>query len=96
MPNGNAAQMPSRPNGSQEPAPAAEASTGMSSSDAKEKSGSAASANTIRAATAMPVTTKLNRSASPTPHRWMPRKIAKQTRYIGQPDSRPNRPSDST
>ena len=76
--------------------PAADASTGMSSSDPKEKSGSAASANTTRATTAMPVTTKLKRRASPTPQRWMPRKIAKQTRYIGQPDSRPNRPSDST
>ncbi len=88
--------MPSRPNGSHELDPAADGSTGMSSSEPKEKSGSAASANTTRATTAIPVTTKLKRSASPTPHRWMPRKIAKQTRYSGQPDSSPNRPSDST
>ena len=80
MPNGNAAQMPSSPMGSQEFAPRAEVSTGMSWSEDTLKSGSAPRANTIRANTAMPVTTKLAISASPTPHRWMPMKIAKQTR----------------
>ncbi len=96
MPNGNAAQIPSSPIGSHELAPNAEESTGMSSSEDASNSGSAASANTTSAATAMPVTTKLNRRASPTPQRWMPMKMTKHARYTGQPDSRPNRPSDST
>ena len=44
------------------------------------KSVKAPMAKTSRAATAIAVTTRLKRSASPTPHRWIPMKIAKQAR----------------
>ncbi len=80
MPNGKDAQMPRMPNGSQELAPKAPALTGMSLSVSTWKSVSAAIAKTTTAATAMAVTIRLKRSASPTPHRWIPMKIAKQAR----------------
>ena len=80
MPNGNAAQMPSSPNGSQELEPSASGSAGMSFRPSTWKSLSAPSANTTSAATAIAVTIRLKRSASPTPHRWMPMKITKQAR----------------
>lgn len=80
MPNGKAAQMPSRPIGSQELEPKALASTGMSLRLAASKRVKAPTAKMSRAVTAMPVTTKLNRSASPTPQRWMPMKTTKQNR----------------
>ncbi|CAM5369024.1 hypothetical protein STANM309S_04879 [Streptomyces tanashiensis] len=80
MPKGNAAQIPRRPNGSQEFDPKASPSTGMSFRPSTWKSVNAPSAKTTRAATAIAVTIRLKRSASPTPHRWMPMKSAKQTR----------------
>lgn len=72
--------MPSSPNGSQDVAPAAEWSTGMSLSEPASKSVRAPTAKTSSAATAMAVTTRLNRRASPTPHRWMPMKRMKHAR----------------
>lgn len=80
MPKGNADQMPSRPNGSQEPEPNASLSTGMSFRPSPLNSVNAPTAKISSAATAIAVTTRLKRSASPTPHRWMPMKIAKQPR----------------
>ena len=80
MPNGNAAQMPNRPYGSQELEPKASVSTLMSLSPDASNSVMAPTAKISSAATAMPVTTKLKRSASPTPHRWMPMKMMKQAR----------------
>ncbi len=80
MPKGKAAQMPRRPNGSQEEEPKAEASAGMSFRRPASNSVNAPTAKISSAATAMAVTTRLKRSASPTPQRWMPMKTAKQAR----------------
>lgn len=55
-------------------------STAMLSRFEGSNSVKAPSAKTISAITAIAVTTREKRSASPTPHRWMPMKIAKQAR----------------
>lgn len=80
MPKGKAAQMPRSPKGSQDEEPSAPVSTGMSSRRSGSKSVNAPTAKTSRATTATAVTIRLNRSASPTPQRWMPMKTAKQAR----------------
>lgn len=80
MPKGNAAQMPRAPNGSQELEPNASGSTAMLSREPASNSVSAPNAKMSRAATAMAVTTRLKRRASPTPHRWTPMKTTKQPR----------------
>ncbi len=80
MPKGNAAQMPRSPYGSQELEPKAVVSAGMSLRRPASNSVNAPIAKMSRAATAMAVTTRLKRRASPTPQRWMEMKIAKQAR----------------
>ena len=75
IPYTSAASTPATPNGRNALAPNASVG-GMSRRLSKENRGSMPTTNAISASTATTVMPSITLSASPTPYRWMPMKIA--------------------